>query len=37
MNMQPNFENLGDPKLIIVLSGKRKSGKDYVANLLLER
>ena len=27
---------MNQPKVIFVLSGKRKSGKDYVANQLLE-
>nr|UJH41138.1 phosphomevalonate kinase [Pardosa pseudoannulata] len=36
--MLPNDDqNFGSPKAIIILSGKRKSGKDFIANLLLER
>lgn len=27
----------GNPSLVVVFSGKRKSGKDYIADLLLER
>lgn len=30
-------QNFGSPKIILILSGKRKSGKDYIANLLLEK
>ncbi|XP_054714347.1 phosphomevalonate kinase-like [Uloborus diversus] len=36
--MCPESENsLGNPKAIILLSGKRKAGKDYIASLLFQR
>ena len=28
---------IGHPEIIIIISGKRKAGKDFTANLLLER
>ncbi|XP_055945146.1 phosphomevalonate kinase-like [Argiope bruennichi] len=33
----PRENSNGKPDIIIILSGKRKCGKDYVANILLER
>ncbi|KFM58283.1 Phosphomevalonate kinase, partial [Stegodyphus mimosarum] len=37
MPVSPDRQVLGNPKIVIVISGKRKSGKDYVADILLER
>lgn len=32
-----NFKNSSKPKIVLLFSGKRKCGKDYITNILYER
>lgn len=36
-NSAINFKNSSKPKIILLFSGKRKCGKDYITNNLYER
>ncbi|XP_006620089.1 phosphomevalonate kinase [Apis dorsata] len=36
-NSAINFKNSSKPKIILLFSGKRKCGKDYITNILYER
>lgn len=36
-NSARNFKNSSKPKIVLLFSGKRKCGKDYITNILYER